>query len=195
MTIPVEIIFRNAERSAAVEEAVEERAQALPRAYDRLMSCRVVIERLGRNQPKGSQFRARIDLKLPGQMLVVGRAHASSPPHDDIYLAIRHAFDAANRRLQDFARKRRGDIKTHETPPHGRVTKLFPEEGYGFIELADGQEIYFHRNAVVNNAFEKLEIGSEVRVSVHVGESEKGPQAGTVKPIGRHHIVVQSKAL
>lgn len=189
MAYAVEINFRNTERSEAVETVVQERAMELPRAYERLMHCRVVIEKLGRNQPKGSQFRARLDLKLPGQMLVVGRAHASSPSHDDVYQAVRHAFDAATRRLQDFSRKRRGDVKTHETPPHGRVAKLFPTEGYGFIRMADGQEVYFHRNAVVNGGFEKLDVGAEVRVSVHEGESDKGPQAGTVKLVGRHHLV------
>ncbi len=189
MAYAVETNFRNTERSEAVEAMVNERAQDLLRAYERVMSCRVVIEKLGRNQPKGSQFRARLDLKLPGQTLVIGRANASSPAHSDVYQAVRHAFDAATRRLQDFARRRRGEVKTHETPPHGRVEKLFTEEGYGFIRMADGQEVYFHRNAVVNGGFDKLAIGAEVRVSVHEGESDKGPQAGTVKLVGRHHLV------
>lgn len=195
MAKPVEIVFRNTERSAAVEETVRERAQGLTKAYDRLMSCRVVVEKLGRNQPKGSQFRARIDLKLPGQMLVVGRAAASNPTHDDVYQAVRQAFEAAERRLQNFARRRRGDVKTHEPPPHGRVAKLFPTEGYGFIRMADGQEVYFHRNAVVGEAFDRLEVGAEVRVSVHDDESEKGAQAGSVRPIGRHHIVAPTKSV
>ena len=195
MAKPVDIVFRNTERSVAVEETVRERAQGLTRAYDRLMSCRVVIEKLGRNQPKGSQFRARIDLKLPGQMLVVGRAQASSPAYDDAYQAVRQAFDAAERRLLTFARRRRGEVKTHEPPPHGRVAKLFPTEGYGFIQMADGQEVYFHRNAVVGEGFDRLEVGAEVRVSVHDGESDKGAQAGSVRPVGRHHIVAQTKAL
>lgn len=195
MAKPVDIVFRNTERSVAVEETVRERAQGLTRAYDRLMGCRVVIEKLGRNQPKGSQFSARIDLKLPGQMLVVGRAQASSPAYDDVYQAVRQAFDAAERRLLTFARRRRGEVKTHEPPPHGRVAKLFPSEGYGFIQMADGQEVYFHRNAVVGEGFDRLEVGAEVRVSVHDGESDKGAQAGSVRPIGRHHIVAQTKAL
>ncbi len=80
-------------------------------------------------------------------------------------------------------------MKSHETPNHGRVVKLFPEEGYGFIETASGEEVYFHRNSVVNEHFGKLKEGDEVRVEFAVDESEKGPQATTVKPIGKHHLV------
>ena len=193
MNQPVEIIFRNAERSDAVEAAVRERAQSLARLHDRMQHCRIVIEMTHRRMPKGRQYRARIDLKLPGRNLVVGRASASSPGHADAYQAVRHAFDAAERRLQDFSHRRRGEVKTHEAPPHGEVARLFPDEGYGFIRMADGQEVYFHRNAVVNDGFEKLEIGAEVRVNVHDGESDKGPQAGTVRPVGRRHIVATTK--
>jgi cold shock CspA family protein/ribosome-associated translation inhibitor RaiA len=193
MNQPVEIIFRNAERSDAVEDAVRERAQGLARLHERMQHCRVVIEMTHRRMPKGREYRARIDLKLPGRNLVVGRASTSAPGHADAYQAVRHAFDAAARRLQSFSHRRRGEVKTHETPPHGQVARLFPAEGYGFIRMADGQEIYFHRNAVVNDGFEKLEIGTEVRVSVHDGESDKGPQAGTVRPVGRRHIVATTK--
>jgi len=122
---------------------------------------------VGRHHRKGRKYRARIDLKLPGRNIVVGNASESNPTHEDVYVAVRHAFDAARRRVQDFTRRRRGDVKLHEAPPQGRIAKLFPDEGYGFVRLDDGQEIYFHRNAVVGAAFEKLKVGTEVRVSVH----------------------------
>jgi len=69
------------------------------------------------------------------------------------------------------------------------VVRLFPDDGYGFIETADGQEVYFHRNSVVEGDFAKLAVDSEVRVEIAYGESEKGPQATTVRPVGKHHIV------
>ncbi|MGQ0675279.1 MAG: HPF/RaiA family ribosome-associated protein [Rhodospirillales bacterium] len=188
MDTPLEISFVNTDRSAAVEKLVRERTRVLARHCDRLLKCRVVIEMVGRHHRKGRKFRARIDMKLPGRTIVVGKASESNPAHEDVYVAVRHAFDAARRQAQDFARRRRGDIKAHEAPPHGRIARLFPDEGYGFVRLADGQEIYFHRNAVVGAAFEKLAVGAEVRVSVHEDESDKGPQAGTVRPVGRHHI-------
>ena len=99
--------------------------------------------------------------------------------HEDIYVAIRDAFDATQRRLADYAQRQRGDVKPREAPPVVRVTKLFPTEGYGFITTLDGREIYFHKNSVLNDAFDRLEVGSEVQYVEE--EGEKGPQASTVR--------------
>jgi len=185
MNQPLEISFRNTDRSPAVEEVVRERAAALTRLCDRLMHLRVVIEMVGRHHRKGRLFRTRIDMKMRRQTVVIGRASESNPAHEDIYVAVRHAFDAATRRLQDKSRRRRGETKTHDGPPHGQVVRLFPEDGYGFVRLPDGQEVYFHRNSVVGASFDKLALGDPVRITVHEEESDKGPQAGTVKPVGR----------
>lgn len=193
MDLPLEITFRNTDRSRAVENVVRQRAEALARLHDRLMSCRVVIEMVGRHQRKGRVFRARVDLKLPRNVISVGRASKANPGHTDVNLAVRDAFDAAARRLQDFTRRRRGDVKVHGAPPHGRVASLFQD--HGFVRMPDGQEVYFHRNAVVGGSFDKLEVGAEVRITVHEQESAKGPQAGTVRPMGRHHIVAQQAAM
>jgi cold shock CspA family protein len=83
----------------------------------------------------------------------------------------------------------RQDVKTHEAPLHGKVLRLFPYEGYGFIDMSDGREVYFHRNSVVEGSFDELEEGAEVRVVVAEKEGEQGPQASTVKPVGKHHVV------
>jgi len=193
MNQPLEIVFRHAERSPAVERAVREQAEALHRLCDQLQHCRVVVEIINRHLPKGHKFRTRLDLKLRGKTIVVGRSSAAFPGHADVYQSVRHAFDAAARRLQDFARRRRHEVKTHDAPPHGRVERLFPGDGYGFVRLSDGQEVYFHQHSVVGAAFKALAVGDEVRVTVHEGESAKGPQAGSVRPVGRHHIVAPVK--
>jgi len=104
--------------------------------------------------------------------------------HDDIQLTIRDTFDAARRKLQDYARRRRGVVKLHEGAPHARVTKLFPEEGFGFLETADGREVYFHENSVLDSGFGGLEVGAEVHFAEEQGE--KGPQATTVRPVSHH---------
>ncbi len=62
------------------------------------------------------------------------------------------------------------------------------DAGFGFIETADGQEVYFHRHSVADGDFDRLEVGSEVRVAIAERESERGPQASTVHPIGKHHL-------
>ena len=73
-------------------------------------------------------------------------------------------------------------MKVHQAPPEARIARLFPDEGYGFIETADGREVYFHKNSVVGERFERLEVGKEVRFVEEHGEN--GPQASTVHVAG-----------
>lgn len=187
MQLPLQITFRNLDASPTVEEKVRERAEELERFYGRIMSCRVVIEAPTRRQHKGRLYHIRVDLKVPGKEIVVKRDPPEHHAHEDIYVAVRDCFDAVRRQLEDHARHRRGATKVHETPSHGRIARLFAERDYGFITAADGEEVYFHRNAVVDNRFDKLTVGDEVRFVVHPGEGEGGPQASTVIPIGKHH--------
>ncbi len=178
MELPLQVTLRDISPSAAVEDYIRERAAKLDAFYDRIMSCRVVVEAPVRHHRKGGPFKVRIDLTVPGDELVVNRQ-----ADEDLYVAIREAFDAARRRLEDYARRQRGSVKAHEGPPQARVSKLFPEEGYGFLETPDGAEIYFHRNSVLGAGFDHLEIGTEVRYVMEQGE--KGPQASTVTVIAK----------
>ena len=190
MDIPLQISFRNMDASEAVEARVRERAEKLETYYDHITSCRVVVEAPHRQKNKGKLYHVRIDIGVPGRPdIVVSRDPGKKHAHEDVYVAVRDAFDAARRQLEDHHRKISGKVKTHEAPLHGRVARIFPEEGYGFIETSEGQEIYFHRNAVIEATFESLEVGDQVRLSIAEGESEHGPQATTVRPIGKHHIV------
>ncbi len=189
MDVPLQVSFRNLEHSDAVEARVREKAEKLEQYYGRITSCRVMIEAPERHRRKGKLYHVRLEINVPGDTVIVSRHPSEKQAHEDIYVAIRDAFNAARRQLEDHSRKQRGKVKTHEAPPHGKVTRLFSAEGYGFIEMPDGQEVYFHRNSVVNDGFAKLEPGSPVRLVVAEGESEKGPQASTVHVIGKHHIV------
>jgi cold shock CspA family protein len=189
MQLPVQITFRGVDHSDAVEANIHERAGRLEQFYDRITGCRVIVETPHVRHHKGNLYHVRIDLTVPGAELVVGRDPAAHHAHEDIHVAIRDAFKAARRQLEDHVRRARGDIKSHKAPPHGRVSKLFPRNDYGIIETADAREIYFHRNSVVGDAFGHLNIGQEVRFVVAEGESEKGPQATTVHLVGKHHVV------
>ena len=188
METPLEITFRNLDHSDAVEARVHEKFAKLEQVCDRMTSCRVTIEAVNRQHHKGNLFQVHIDVGVPGKQVAVGR-NGKNHAHEDVYVALRDAFAAARRRLEDHSRRKAGKVKTHETPPHGKVARLFPYEGYGFIQTPDGREIYFHRNSVVEADFEKLEEGQEVRYVAAEGESDKGPQASTVKLIGKHHLV------
>src|SRR5262245_59921056 len=99
--------------------------------------------------------------------------------HEDVYVAIRDAFNAAGRKLQDHARRRRGKVKAHQPAAVARVSKLFPIEDYGFLQTANGRELYFHKNSVLSPGFDRLEIGAQVHFAEEMGE--KGPQASTVR--------------
>jgi cold shock CspA family protein/ribosome-associated translation inhibitor RaiA len=188
MQLPLQITFRKMAPSPAVEAHIRERAAALDRQFGRIMACRVVVEASSRRRRQGRLYRLRIDLTVPGREIVVDRDPPEHHAHEDILVALRDAFDAARRQLEDHARVARGQIKAHETPSHGHIHRLFKEAGYGFIQSSAGDEIYMHRNAVAADGFDALNEGDEVRYVVHDGEGDKGPQASSVVPVGKHHL-------
>jgi ribosomal subunit interface protein len=188
MQLPLQITFRHMDSSEAVAARIRERARELERFFDRIMSCRVVVECRHPRHQRGNLFRIGIDLKVPGREIAVGRDPAARHAHEDVYVAIRDAFDAARRLLEDHGRERRGEVKLHAVPDHGRIARLLPEQNCGFILSADGNEIYFHRNSVTNSGFDKLTLGDEVRFVAQHSESAAGPQASTVAPLGKRHL-------
>lgn len=182
MKVPLELAFVNMESSDAVEERVRERAERLERYYRNLTSCRVSIEAPHKSQYNTQHYEVHIDMTVPGSEIVVStNPRPEENEHTDIYKAVRDAFDTAERRLKTYAGKqregRRDQARTE--PPRGVVAKLFPDDGYGFLEAPDGREIYFHQNSVVNEDFEDLEIGTEVHYAEEMGD--KGPQASSVR--------------
>lgn len=189
MQRPLQIAFRNMDPSDAVEADVRDRVDRLERFCDRITGCRVVVQAPHRHQSKGKLYEVRIEIDVPGEAVVVQRSGPENHAHEDVYVAVRDAFDAATRRLQDHVRRIGGYVKSHETPEHGRVVRVFRDRGYGFIESADGEEIYFHRNSLVDGSFEAVEVGHEVRMVVAHGEGEHGAQASTVRLMGKHHVI------
>jgi len=187
MKLPLQITFRNMNASEEMEANIHKKAEKLDRFYDQVMSCRVVVEAHHKHHHKGNLYHVRIDLTVPDGELVVSRDPGQHHSHEDVYVAIRDSFDAAFRQLEDYSRRRQQHVKTHQTPLHGRISQLHPEEDYGKIEMPDGREIYFHRNSTLNTGFEKLALGTEVRFDEE--EGDRGPQASTVKVIGKHHLI------
>ena len=111
MQIPLQVTLKDMPQSEAVESRIREKTEKLSRFYDRIISCRVVVETPQRHQHQGKLYSVRIDLTVPGAELVVNRAQ-----DEDVYVAIRDAFVAITRQLEDFARRQRGDVKTHAAP-------------------------------------------------------------------------------
>jgi cold shock CspA family protein/ribosome-associated translation inhibitor RaiA len=188
MEVPVTITFHNLDRSDWIEEDVRGHLEQLEEFYDRITSCHVVVEAPHRHHRHGNLYRVRIVLSVPNRELVVDHDRGDHPEHADLHVAIRDGFTALRRQLEDFVRDLRGDVKAHAVPPHGRVTRILPEEGYGFIETADGRSVYFHCNSVLDAAFRELKPGTEVRFVEEAGD--KGPQASSVHLVGRHYHLV-----
>ena len=185
--MPLEIRFHQMDPSPAIEARIREKAADLERFADRITSCRVTVEHDHGRHHKGNLFRVRIALGMPGKELTVTHTGPKDHAHEDVYVAIRDAFDAAVRRLEDRVRTRRGEVKTHEVPLHGTVRAIDHEGGFGFVDTAAG-EVYFHRNSVVEGDFAALHPGSDVRLEVAERESVEGWQAATVRVIGKHHL-------
>ena len=202
MKLPLQITFRNMGRSDLIEKWVGEEAEKLDSFYNRIMSCRVVVEVPHRHHRQGSPYNIRIDLRVPGEEIVVKREPSLNrttrntgvatakkqldlgPAYKDLRAALSKAFATARRRLQDYARRRRGQVKGHIPLPLARVSKLMAASGYGFLTTDDGREIYFHKNCVLGEAFSRLRVGSKVRFIEERGD--KGPQASTVRMAGKN---------
>jgi ribosomal subunit interface protein len=180
MQVPLEISTRWIDLSPPLEGEIRKRADRLERRFNRLTSCRIAVERpTGNHHQEGGPYRVRLDITVPGSELVADKEA------EDLNLAIRDAFEAAERQVEEWSRRRRGEVKSPVLPPEGQVVRIFPEEGFGFIAGPDGEEIYFHRNAVLEPGFDKLEVGSRVRFAPEQGF--EGPQASTVSRVGKEN--------
>jgi ribosomal subunit interface protein len=149
--------MRDVAHSDALEADIRSRVEKLDQFYPQIMGCRVTVELPGKHKHQGKQFNIRIDLTVPGSEIVVNRERG-----EDIYVALRDAFDAAKRKLEDYGRKQRGDVKSHQPVERGHIARLVAEEGYGFISTPDGRELYFSRENVTHPMFEHLLPGMAV---------------------------------
>lgn len=107
MNLPLQITFRDVTPSPAIETAIREKAAKLESFAPRITSCRVSVEAPHQKHHKGNHFRVRIDITVPGGDEIVVTRDPSDDSHSDVYVAVRDAFDAAQRQLHDLAEKRR----------------------------------------------------------------------------------------
>ncbi|RDI38947.1 HPF/RaiA family ribosome-associated protein [Aquicella lusitana] len=155
--LSVQITIRDIPFSAALETHLRKRAEKLKQFYDRISSCRIVLELPKKHLHHGKLYNVRIDVAVPGKKLVSTYKYDKDP-----YVAIRDAFNAIARQLEEHSRKRHGRIKSHEEVQHGYVARMLPEEGFGFIKGHDGTEYYFSITNVHYPSFEQLAVGDAV---------------------------------
>jgi cold shock CspA family protein/ribosome-associated translation inhibitor RaiA len=185
MEVPPEITFRGLEKSDEIETHILDKAAKLDDIHPGIVSCRVAVESEQEHQRTGSPYRVRVVVRIPpGKELVGRREPGEGEINERLQTAVTAAFDAVRRQLIKTKDKQQGKVKTDPGQEMvGYVVRLFREEGYGFIRDVDGREIYFHENAVLQDDFERLEIGTGVRYFPSAGE--EGPQASTVKIVDK----------
>jgi ribosomal subunit interface protein len=114
-----QITFRNMSVSEAVETKIRERAEALDKFFPNIVACKVVVESTARAHQKGKLYYLRVDLTVPGKQIVSKRHPDAHHAHEDIYVAIRDAFDEARRQLEDYSHRLKGMVKRHRGTDRG----------------------------------------------------------------------------
>ena len=189
MQTPIEIDFQGMEARPDLRAAIDKQVAQLEDRFGRITAGRVVLKAPGGRHRTGGLYEMSIHLSLPdGRSVAIGRTPQNDERYADLNYALNDAFKRARRQLQDQVRELQGAVKQHDGPPIGTVVRLDPSGEFGFLESADGHEIYFHRNSVVGDGFARLAAGSRVTFAETVGD--KGPQASTVKPMGKHALKV-----
>jgi cold shock CspA family protein len=189
MQTPVQIDFQGMHGTPEVRTSIEKHVADLERRYGRVTACRVVLKAPTARHHTGGLYEVSIHLALPnGREVNAGRTPQADERHADLSFAINDAFKHARRRLQDHVRRLQGQVKQHESQPVAAVKSLDISGEFGFLRAADGHEVYFHRNSVLDGAFSRLAVGTHVTFAEEMGE--KGPQASTVKLVGKHKLRV-----
>lgn len=185
MQVPLELTFGDVTKTPQMEQLVRRKVDSLHRVCDHFTSCRVVIEKPQRDQRTGSPYRVRVDVHVPpGHEIIATREPGDGDTHAPLDSVIRETFDAAQKQLRRLNERQQGERKTHpQQEAVALVTRLFPEQDYGFLQTIDGRDIYFHRHAVSNGDFDRLELGTGVHFVEEQGD--EGPQATTVRIVDK----------
>lgn len=181
MQLPLQITLRDMDPSEALDLRIRKLAQRLERFSAQIVRCHVIIDAPHQHGHQGHLYEVHIQITTPGDTISVNREHRGQHSHEDVYVALRDAFRAARRQLEDYEREHRLDVKHHEGRPSGYISEVYPAEDFGRIRTSDGRSIYFHRHSVVGANFDQLNTGTQVQFVEQAGDL--GPQASTVKPL------------
>jgi cold shock CspA family protein len=187
MQVPLHIELQGMGERPDIRQVIQTRVAELEQRFGRITACQVFVRAPGEHHETGGPYHVTIRLTLPNASEVnVGRTVPLDERHGDLSFAIHDAFKRARRRLQDYARRIQGQVKQHEHQPTGTVIRLDGGGEFGFLQANDGHEVYFHRNSVPHDGFRRLRVGSRVAFSEEMGE--KGPQASTMRLLGKHGL-------
>jgi len=173
----LQIESRNVEMVPEWQREIEDRMAQLQASHDNLIHGRVTLTKNLHHRHAANVAEALVVVSLPGRHTITARKQEKTFEE-----AIRTAFSAMQIELRKYREKWASkEVRVTAPPFHGVISKLFPQEGYGFILQEGGGEVYFHRNALHGLNFEALADGTEVTFNVEAGE--RGPQATTVNPV------------
>lgn len=181
MQVPPEMAFRGVQPTDDLKALILEGIEKLEAVHPRLITCRTMVDDVTPERRSGNNYRVRLEISIPHKTVIVDQSHPDGAEHHDVAQTIREAFSVARERLKKVKAVQRGDVKTHDLPPHGRIVRLLSEDGgvrYGFLESRDGRQIYFSEDALVDLDYDELEVGDEVRYTS--AEGGDGPRASTV---------------
>lgn len=117
MQTPLEIVFRDVEKSEELEALIESKARKLERVCDFIISCRVAVEKVQRSRQSGHPIRVRLDVRIPpGKEVVVSRTGQGEENNGALPALIRDAFETARLELLERKEKVRGAVKARATP-------------------------------------------------------------------------------
>ncbi len=178
MKVPLTISYHGIEKREDIDALIREEASKLERFNDHINSCRISIDQVtGRIENGG--YRITIDMRVaPGHEIVVKHEPKDSKEQPAIQAIIRDGFKTARERLRRLSEQQRQEVKSHpEQQVQAAIARL--QDDHGFLRSADGRDIYFHRNSVIDADFDDLRIGAGVAFSEEMGEN--GPQASSVR--------------
>ncbi|HEY9700028.1 MAG TPA: HPF/RaiA family ribosome-associated protein [Trichocoleus sp.] len=188
MKVPPEITYREVEKTEGIDALVQEKIDKLERMCDHISSCHIAIEKINERTRDRSPYRVRLDVTVPpGHELAAESNPSNENQHLGLDAVIRDAFRKMERQIKDLSdlqresSQSRNHVDSDETT--ALVTRIFPEDGYGFIKNLSGEEIYFHRNSVLHNDFDRITVGTGVRFNAT--EGEKGLQATSVQIVDK----------
>lgn len=113
MNFPITVAFQGMQPSSALRADIEQHAQRLAHFHSGILSCQTRVRFSEHRHHKGNRFLVRVHVAVPGAVLDAGQTALANHSHEDAHVAVRDAFDAMRRRLEDQARVRRGDVKRH----------------------------------------------------------------------------------
>lgn len=187
METPLQIDFQGMDAEPKWQAVIVDRIAELETRFGRITAGRVVVRAPSGHHTTGGLYEVRIHLDLPeGRTVSVSRTPTPDERHGQLAFAINDAFKRARRQLQTKAQQMRPHAGDREHPPIGTVIAIDGSGEFGFLEAVDGRRIYFHANSLLGMDIDELVPGE--RVVFHEERGDEGPQASTVKPLGKHAL-------